>query len=140
MSNVKSQMSDDQGMSLVETLMVVVAVGFIIILLANLPNSLNLIAKSKHLSLAREIAAKQIEDKRAVTYINLANGTSAISDTRLQSLPSGAGILEVEECSVEICTNSEALKHIKVTVSWIDNLKEQSISLETFVGEGGLNQ
>lgn len=129
-----------KGVSLIETLLVVVTIGFIVILMANLPSSLGLITKSKHLSLAREIAAKQIEDKRTVNYINLANGTSAISDTRLQSLPSGAGIVEVLDCSIEICTNSEALKHIKVTVSWIDNLKEQNISLETFVGEGGLNQ
>lgn len=129
-----------KGVSLIETLLVVVAVGFIVILMANLPSSLGLIARSQHLSLAREIAAKQIEDKRTLNFINLANGTSAISDTRLQSLPSGAGIVEVLDCNIQICTNSEPIKHIKVTVSWMDNLKEQNINLETFVGEGGLNQ
>lgn len=130
----------EKGVSLIETLLVVVTVGFIIILMANLPNSLQLIARSGHISKALEIATKAIEDKRAISYINLADGISSIQDSRLNLLPQGAGIVEVKICEAEICTNSETVKHIKVTVSWIDNLREQDIKLETFIGEGGLNQ
>lgn len=130
--------SDTRGISLIEILLVVVTVGFIVILAANLPSSLGLITRSKHISLAREIAAKQIEDKRTISYINLAEGTSAVSDSRLSLLPSGAGLIEIGSCSPSVCTNSEPLKHVKVTVSWMDNLKEQTITLETLIGEGGL--
>lgn len=129
-----------KGVSLIETLVVVVTIGFIVILLANLPSSLGLITRSKHLSIAREIAVKQIEDKRAISYINLSNGTESLNDERINLLPSGWGGVEIQDCNPQICTNSEQIKHIKVTVSWIDNLKEQKISMETFVGEGGLNQ
>lgn len=129
-----------KGVSLVETLLVVLAIGFIVILLAFLPNALGLIAKSQKLSLSREIAVKQIEDKRAISYINLADGLTAISDARISLLPQGAGTTEVRSCAVEICINSEPIKHIIVTVSWIDDLKEQTQMLETFIGEGGLNQ
>lgn len=129
-----------KGISLVEIILVVATIGFIVILMANLPNALGLVGKAKHISLARDIATKQIEDKRDISFVNLVNGTTPISDSRISLLPTGAGIIEVENCKVEICTNSEEVKHIKVTVSWMDNLKEQNIMLETFIGKEGLNQ
>ncbi len=133
-------MENQKGVSLVETILVVVVIGFIVMLMANLPNALGLVTKSSHLSLAKEIAAKQIEDKRSINYINLANGTTAILDSRLSMLPAGAGTVIIQDCSLSICTNSEAIKDIKVTVSWKDNQKNQTINLETFIGQGGLNQ
>ena len=63
----------------------------IVFLLANLPNAMMLINKSNHLSLAREIATKQIEDKRAISYANLTldnpSNPPAIVDSRLNLLP-----------------------------------------------------
>lgn len=129
-----------KGFSLVEIILVVGTLGFIVILMANIPNALGLVTKARHISLAKEIAIKQIEDKRDISYVNLVNGTVPISDSRLNLLPQGAGIVEVGACNIEICTNSEPIKHIKVTVSWMDNQREQTIALETFIGEGGLNQ
>lgn len=136
MKSARSQ----SGVSLVESLLVVVVIGVLVFLLANLPNAMGLISKSRHSSLAREIAAKQIEDKRAVSFINLVNGTSAISDSRLNLLPSSSGQVEVSDCESAICTNSEPIKKIKATVNWKDNNKDQTVVLETFIGEGGLNQ
>lgn len=129
-----------KGASLIEVLMVVVLMGVIVILLANLPNAMNLISKSNHLSIAREIAAKQIEDKRAINYANLVNGTVEIVDSRISLLPSGAGSVLIEDCPVEICTNSEHIKQISVTISWKSNNKTQTTNIKTFIAEGGLNQ
>lgn len=129
-----------KGVSLVETIVVIMAIGFMVILMANLPNALELVTKSRHISLAKEIASKQIEDKRLINYLNLANGTTSISDSRLSLLPYGAGTVTIQDCNPQICTNSETLKDIKVTVIWKDNQKDQSINLETFIGQGGLNQ
>lgn len=129
-----------KGVSLVEIILVVFAIGFIVILMTNLPNALGLVTKSRHISLAKEIATKQIEDKRDISYLNLVNDITPISDPRLNFLPSGAGTVEVTDCNPIICTNSEPIKHVKVTVSWNDNQKNQNIFLETFIGEGGLNQ
>ena len=130
----------EHGVSLVEIILAIAAIGFIVILMANLPNALGLITKSKHISLAKEIATKQIEDKRDVSFVNLVNDITEVTDPRLGLLPSGAGTLEVADCNPTICTNSEPIKHVKVTVSWKDNQKDQNIFLETFIGEGGLNQ
>lgn len=130
----------ERGVSLIESLMVVVSVGAIVILMANLPNAMGLVGKSRHLSLAREIAAKQLEDKRAINFANLVSDTTPISDTRISLLPEGSGSVTVSDCDPLICTNGEHLKKIQVTLSWKDNNKVQTISLDTFIGEGGLNQ
>lgn len=133
-------MKSQVGVSLIESLMVIAMVGIIVILLANLPNAFNLVNKSKHISLAREIAAKQVEDKRATSFVNLANGNSQIIDSRMSLLPNSSGTVLVEDCNIQICTNGENIKQITVTINWQDNAKTQTISLKTFIGEGGINQ
>ncbi len=131
---------NQRGVSLIESLLVIVAVASIVFLMVNLPNVVNLMNKSNHLSLAREIALKQLEDKRTTSYINLVSGTTTISDTRVNLLPLGAGTVTVADCDPSICTNSEHVKKITVSLSWKDNNKQQNFKIDTFVGEGGLNQ
>lgn len=134
----------NKGFSLIELLLVIIIVGTSIFLLANLPNALNLVTKSNHVSLAREIAAKQIEDKRSLSYANLVPDTSSISDSRLFLLPSSSGTVKVEDCDPmvhpQFCPNSEHIKIVTVTINWQDNNKSQTISLNTLIGEGGINQ
>jgi len=132
-------MSKESGVSLIESLLVVVVVGMLVFLLASIPNSLMLITKSKHVSLAREIAVKQIEDKRTINYTNLVNDSSPINDTRLNLLPQGNGTVAVEDCSPSVCTNGEHIKQVTVTVHWQEN-SLQTITLKTMIGEGGINQ
>ena len=131
---------NERGVTLIETILVVLALGFMVILMANLPNALGLITKSKHVGVAREVATKQIEDKRSVSYINLVNGTTNVSDSRLSLLPQGLGQVEVSDCDLLICTNSESAKLVKTTITWKDGGKTQTVVLETFIGERGLNQ
>lgn len=146
-------MKNEKGISLVESLLVIVIAGVLVSLLANLPNAMGLINKSRNLSLAREIAVKQIEDKRTISYINLGLGSSPIDDPRISMLPQGSGTVEVGvenketpdpddwiPCDISICTNGEFIKQISVTVSWVDNNKPQSITIKTMIAEGGINQ
>lgn len=133
-------MKPESGVSLLESLLVVVVVGMTVVLMANIPNALGLITKSRNLSLAREIAAKQLEDKRAISFANLVLDTTPVSDTRISLLPEGAGTVTVTDCDPLICTNGEHLKKISIILSWKDNNKTQTINLDTFIGEGGLNQ
>ena len=128
------------GFSLIESLMIVAMVGIIVILMANLPNAMNLVNKSKDLSLIKEIATKQIEDKRAISYANLANGSVAISDQRLNTVADASGTVLIEDCSVDVCKNEEHIKQVTVTLNWKENNKVQTITLKTLIGEGGLNQ
>ncbi|MBI2337873.1 type II secretion system protein [Candidatus Daviesbacteria bacterium] len=146
-------MSKERGFSLIESLLVVVIIGCVVLLLANIPNALMLVSKSRHMSLAKEIAAKQIEDKRTINYPDIGLGSSPISDARLDLLPQGSGtvIIGVENedtpdpddwipCAIDICTNGEAAKQVTVTVNWVDNNKPQTVILKTMIAEGGINQ
>lgn len=128
------------GFSLVEILLVIAGIGFLIILMAALPNSVNLITHSKYQSLAREIAAKQIETVREQSYANLALGTEELSDQRINLLPAGSGVKAVEDCDPAICTQSELVKKVTVSINWIQEGSTKQIKLVTFVSDGGLNQ
>lgn len=130
----------NRGFSLVETILVIAIGGILIILLANLPNALTLITKSKNTSIAKEIAARQIEDKRNISYSNLVNDTGNITDPRLSLLPQGEGTIVVEDCDLAVCTNGESIKQVTVSITWKDNQKPQEVQIKTLVGEGGLNQ
>src|SRR3989338_8490995 len=96
-----------KGFSLIEMLLVVVTVSTIVFLLASLPNAFLLMTKSKHLSLAREIASKQIEDIRATAFVNLINDTTEISDIRLNQLPDAAGAKIIADCEAAVCRSEE---------------------------------
>lgn len=133
-------MKNEQGVSLIESLLVVVTTVAIVFLMANIPNALGLITKARHLSLAREIVIKALEDKRATSFANLVNDTTPVSDPRTTLLPQGAGTVTVADCDPLICTSSEPVKKISVEIIWKDFGKEQKITLDTFIGEGGLNQ
>lgn len=136
-------MKNEKGVSLIESLMVIVAVAGIVFLMANLPNALGLISKSNQISIAREIATKQIEDKRNISYLNLVNDIVSITpltDFRMSSLPNSSGTVKVEDCPPTICTNGEHIKQITVTINWKNNNKQQSIDIKTLIGEGGVNQ
>lgn len=133
-------MNNEKGISLIESLLAIVTVSLIVFLMANIPNALGLITKSKHASLAREIAIKQIEDERAINYANLVNDSSPINDARIGLLPSGSGTITITDCNPTICTNGEHIKQITVAVNWKDNNRTQNLTLNTMIGEGGINQ
>lgn len=133
-------MIDERGVSLIESLLAVVVIGSVVFLISSIPNALMLIGKSRHLSLAREIAVKQIEDKRTINFANLVNDNSSVVDSRLSLLNQGSGTVEVSDCDPTVCTNGEHIKVVTVTVNWQDNQKPQTVILKTMIGEGGINQ
>lgn len=130
----------NKGTSLVEILLVITLVGFLVLIIGNLPNSIALIGKAGHQSLAREIGSKKIEDLRSMQYINLANGESPLTDFRLNQIPSGAGTYLIEDCDPLICVNGEQIKKAVVTVFWKEGSKDTQIKLETLISEGGIGQ
>lgn len=131
-------LNDSRGVSLIEILLVIASVSFLALLVVNIPNSISLIGQAKRTSLALQIAQKQIEDRRNVVFSNLANGTSAISDSRIQSLPEGGGLVLIEDCNLLICTQAEPAKQISITVTWKEAGKEKDVKLDTLISEGGL--
>lgn len=136
-------MNKERGFSLAEILLVLAGVGFLIILLATFPNSVKLITWSRNQSMAKEIAAQEIEKVREQSYINLAPGTQTLDETddlRIGLLPAGGGERIIEDCDPAICTQSELVKMVTVTISWNEEGNIRQARLVTFISEGGLNQ
>lgn len=133
-------MINEKGISLIESLLALAVIGSIVFLLASLPNAFTLYNKSRHLSLAREIVIKQIEDKRAISFENLANDSSSISDTRLGTLPNGSGTIVIEDCPSLVCTSPLNIKQVTAQVQWVENSNTQTVTLKTLIGQGGINQ
>lgn len=133
-------MKKERGVSLVELVLVVAAVGFLALLVNNLPSSISSINKSRHASLARDIAGKQVEYLRRQTYTNLSLGTESFYDSGLSNLPGALATYEIEGCSPEVCPNQEEAKEVKVKVSWNESGDNKFVELITIIGEGGLGQ
>lgn len=134
---------NQRGFSLIEILLVIVIVGFIITLIANLPSSINLVTQGRQAALSKDIATKQIEDARSKTFANLANGTQNITDTRLSSLASGTGTITVADCPANICPNQQdplfaSIKQVTVNISWLNKGKTENLQVVTLISQGGL--
>lgn len=127
-----------KGFTLIEVILVLGIVGLMVLLITNLPSSINLNSNSNYQSLAKQIASKQLEDLRLQTYENLANGTQPVQDTRLSKLPQGSGTIVVDDCSAEICTQGEQLKTATVTINWFEKTSTTSATFTTMIGLGGL--
>lgn len=132
--------TNQNGVSLVELVLVVAAVVFLALLVNNLPSSISSINKSRHASLARDIAGKQMDYLRRQTYANLSLGVEAFYDSGLNNLPGTLATYEVEDCPLEVCFDQEEAKEVKVKVSWNESGDSKSVELVTIVGEGGLGQ
>lgn len=134
------QTQNQSGISLIEIVLVIAAVGFLALLIGTIPSTINAINRSSHISLAKDIAGKQVESLRKSTYANLSNGQSTFTDPDLVKLNNYAANYEVVDCPTSICTHDEKAKQVTITVSWNEGAKTSSTRLVTIIGEGGVGQ
>jgi competence protein ComGC len=132
--------SDIKGVTLMELLIVITTIGMLTFLLASIPNSLALISRSDHISIAREIAVKQVDDRRAMPYDNLQideNGVDIV-DYRMSRFPNGVGKVYIKPCDIQVCPSDEQVKQITVSISWTEAGQEQNVEITTLISENGL--
>lgn len=134
----KTALTNSNGFSLIELIIVIFLAGAILLVIANIPQVIRLVTGTKYESIVREVTAKKIEDVRLTGYDNIANGTTSISDPRLNSLPNLAGTALIEDCPLSICTNGELAKQVTITFTWSDNSEPKRFSVVTLVSKGGL--
>lgn len=130
----------ENGISLVEIILVAAAVVALALLLGTLPSSMSSINKSRQISLAKEIASKELEYLRNQDYENLIEGNNSFVDTNLNKLPRAEGLYEINACSPELCTLEEDIKKITVKVLWNEAGDNKNVELSTLVSKGGLGQ
>ncbi|MBI2601182.1 prepilin-type N-terminal cleavage/methylation domain-containing protein [Candidatus Daviesbacteria bacterium] len=140
MNFFRKNLFPQRGFSLIEIMLAISTISILIILIASFPNAINLVTKSQHQSLAREIISKQIEDLRSLSYINLSLGETQLLDSRLSLLPNGNGKVLVESCDGTTCSNNEKTKKITVRVSWKEGSRTQDVNVSTLISEGGLSK
>lgn len=132
--------TNEKGLSMIELVLVLLVVSFLVLLISNLPSSVNSINKSRHASLAKDIANKELDYLRRQTYTNLANGTDTFTDTSLNGLPGHDATYTIEDCPATVCTSSEAVKKVNVSISWDESGQTKKVELTTLVAEGGVGQ
>ncbi|OGE30611.1 hypothetical protein A2631_03580 [Candidatus Daviesbacteria bacterium RIFCSPHIGHO2_01_FULL_44_29] len=139
LQNKKTYLKNNRGLSLIEIVLVIMLVGFLGLLLNNLPSSLRLISISNQTSIAKEILLKKIEDLRTTPFANLANGATSFTDPKLVNLSAGEASLVIQDCPISICTLGEVVKQVDLTVTWKDSTSHiRSTALTTLITNGGL--
>jgi hypothetical protein len=135
-----SQHCSQAGLSLIELIMVVMAVAFLALLIVNLPSSISTISKSRHTSIARDIVTKKIDAFRKADYNSLSNGLNSFSDPNLNNLPRAAAIYGIEDCPLSVCALGESAKKVTVKVSWNETGDIKKVELSTIISEGGIGK
>ena len=133
-------MHKQKGISLVEFVLVIATIGFLVLLVANLPSSLASISRSSHQSIANSVANKQLEVLRKQGASNLSNGVTNFTDSSLNKLPNVSASYSVSDCPVTICTSQEPMKDVKVTITWKEMAEQKQVSLSTLIANQGLSQ
>lgn len=127
-----------KGFSLVEVLIALFITGSIVLVIANIPQVITLVKGSQSESKVREVVAKEIEDMRLSGYYSLSNGTKALNDAKLNSLTNVSGVVLIENCPVDLCTEGELAKKVTITVTWKENTEPKRFSITTLIAKGGL--
>lgn len=127
-----------KGFSLIEVLIAVFITGAIVLVIANIPQVIRVVTGSQSELKVREVVAKKTEDLRFAGYDNMANGSTVISDPKLNSLTNVSGNILVSDCPVEICLSGELAKKVTVTITWEENSEPKRFSITTIVAKGGL--
>lgn len=132
----------EHGFSIVELVLVLMVVFFLILLITNIPNSLAAITRSKNTSLAKDIANKEMDYLRKQGYdnLNITEEPVTFTDIHLSSLPDSGAVYEIKTCDPLICTNNEAVKEIKIQVSWQESKDTKKVELTTMLSSGGVGQ
>lgn len=137
-----SKLSKQKGFTLLEAVIVIVVIGFVLLLIANIPFSFSLNNKSRHKDIAREIASKRMEELRKTSYANIALGQTQVADSRINNLPQGSATLNVEQCPTSDCLDPkvrEKTKKVTVTITWRELEIDEKIEVFTLMSESGLN-
>lgn len=129
---------NSRGFSLVEVIIAVFLTGVIVLVIANIPQAIRIISGSQSESKVREVAAKKIEDIRLSGYDNLANGTTPISDSRINKLDNVIASTVITDCAPPTCSSGAQIKKVTVTISWQESNEPKTFQVTTLVAKDGL--
>lgn len=122
-----------QGFTLVELVLTIVAFGFVSAAITELFSGIQLIqSKASYLEVATRAAQQEVESLRNNNYSQLTAGSN-ISFTVPSSLPAGSG-------NVAISEPVSGIKRVDVTVSYNDHGQTRQVELSSTIGVIGISQ
>lgn len=130
----------EDGVTLLEVLVVTAAIGFMVLIIASVPTSVYLINQSRNTSLARDIISQKIDVLRKQGYVNLANGKTPFTDPAMTNLAKPSAYYQIEDCPSNICSIGLKVKQLTVHVDWQEKDSTKSAEVSTLVSEGGIGQ
>ena len=128
------------GVTLLEVLVVTAAIGFMVLIIASVPTSVYLINQSRSTSLARDIISQKIDALRKQGYGNLANGKTPFTDPAMSKLHQVVAYYQIEDCPINICDVGLKVKQLIVHIDWQEKDSTKSAKVSTLVSEGGIGQ
>jgi hypothetical protein len=135
-----SRKDKSAGFSLAEVLVAIFLLGMMVLVIANIPQALSLVATSQAESKAREIAAKKLSDIRLTGYDNLPLGVTNFSDSRLNELNAATAVMTVIDCPLATCPEGDIvkLKQVTIAIDWSEDNEAKHFQVNTLIGKGGL--
>lgn len=130
----------EDGVTLLEVLVVTAAIGFMVLIIASIPASVYLINQSRNASLARDIVSQKIDALRKQGYGNLANGKTPFIDPTMTNLAKPSAYYQIEDCPSSICSIGMKVKQLIVHIDWQERDSAKSAEVITLVSEGGIGQ
>jgi type II secretory pathway component PulJ len=120
------------GYSLIEVVVSFAIIAVFFVLFQAVAGTSIINRNTKHQEQALRIAQTKINDLQFLGYASLP-GSGSFSDPLLASLPQGAA-------SITVADFNEKIKQVTVAVNWQEPgvTATRTVSLVTFVGEGGL--
>lgn len=94
-------------------------------------NLVRLMKSTKYQNLAYHLATRNMETLRATGFDSLPV-SGPLTDSELLLLPSGSGSMTFTDINTD-------LKQVNITVSWNESGNTKSVSYDTYIYSGGLN-
>lgn len=122
------------GFSIIEIVVTLFIIGLTLILLQMSANSVVLNKQARYKEIATRIADQKMQSIRTTAFASIPSSGS-FNDPLMSSIPGGSG-------SITVTNTSATLKNVTVTVNWLNSRSNAttSVSLQTYITEGGLGQ
>jgi len=131
-----------RGFALIDTVVAIGLIGLSLAVLAGVYPARRLSQMSRAYVIAQAVAQTKMEELRLLGFAALNSSQNTVfTDSNLNKLKDAAGAYAVTEFDADNDgQNEDDIKKITVTVTWSERGESKIVSLQTLLGQTGLNQ
>lgn len=124
------------GFTLTEIVIAIGLLGFIFLFYNTMTQTIAFTNRGRFDDIGLSIAVEQLETYRSLDFNLLEAGTTAIVDSDLSLLPSGAGEVTISDYEYA----DSGIKQIDVVVTWVNHGSARDVTLNSLVTTGGIGK